>query len=97
MRDFNDEGLKEKEILLEGIVKEVMRGFPRSTYRLEIKHQYRNMKRVIDRHPQVVDNAMEAIRRAGLKPVKASVRGGTDGPAPTFSPASTPFIRVWNG
>src|SRR4051795_9288928 len=79
VRDFTDAGLKEKEALLEGIVKEVMKDFPRSTYRLEIKQQYRNMKRVIDRHPQVVDNAMEAIRRAGLKPLKASVRGGTDG------------------
>src|SRR5713101_1773316 len=76
VRDFADQGLKEKEALLESIVKEVMKGFPRSTYRLEIKQQYRNMKRVIDRHPQVIDNAMEAIRRAGLEPVKASVRGG---------------------
>src|ERR1700692_4941111 len=40
VRDFNDEGLKEKEVLLEGIVKEVMKGFPRSTYRLGIKEQY---------------------------------------------------------
>src|SRR5258707_11636202 len=92
VRDFNDEGLKEKETLLEGILKEVMRGFPRSTYRLEIKQQYRNMKRVIDRHPQVVDNAMEAIRRAGLKPVKASVRGGTDGSRLSFMGLPCPNI-----
>ena len=45
-------GLKEKEALLEGIVNEVMKDFPRSTYRLEIKPQYRNMKEVIDRHPR---------------------------------------------
>src|SRR4030095_5997936 len=92
VRDFTDEGLKEKETLLEGIVKEVMKGFPRSTYRLEIKQQYRNMKRVIDRHPQVVDNAMEAIRRAGLKPVKASVRGGTDGSRLSFMGLPCPNI-----
>jgi tripeptide aminopeptidase len=66
VRDFTDEGLKEKEALLEGIVKDVMKDFPRSTYRMEIKQQYRNMKQVIDRHPEIVDNAMEAIRRAGL-------------------------------
>ena len=62
--------MKEKEALLEGIVKDVMKDFPRSTYRLEIKQQYRNMKQVIDRHPEIIDNAMEAIRRAGLKPVQ---------------------------
>src|SRR5258706_14869151 len=51
VRDFTDEGLKEKEALLEGIVRKVMRDYPRSTYRLEIKQQYRNIKQVIDRHP----------------------------------------------
>ena len=72
VRDFTDEGLKEKEALLESIVKDVMKGFPHSTYRLEIKPQYRNMKQVIDRHPEIIDNAMEAIRRTGLTPVKTS-------------------------
>src|ERR1700686_482910 len=54
VRDFTDEGLKEKEALLESIVKDVMKGFPHSTYRLEIKPQYRNMKQVIDRHPELI-------------------------------------------
>ena len=105
VRDFTDEGLKEKEALLEAIVQEVMKDYPRSTYRLEIKQQYRNMKQVIDRHPEIIDNAMEAIRRAGLKPVKTpsaaapTARGCRSWgcPAPTFSPASTPSIRGWNG
>ncbi len=57
VRDFTDEGLKEKEALLEGIVKDVMKDYPRSTYRIEIKQQYRNMKQVIDRHPEIVDYA----------------------------------------
>ena len=35
VRDFTDEGLHEKEALLESIVKDVMKDFPRSTYRME--------------------------------------------------------------
>ena len=92
VRDFTDEGLKEKEALLESIVKEVMKDYPRSTYRLEIKQQYRNMKQVIDRHPEIVDNAMEAIRRAGLTPVKTSIRGGTDGSRLSFMGLPCPNI-----
>ena len=92
VRDFTDEGLKEKEALLESIVKDVMKDFPRSTYRLEIKQQYRNMKQVIDRHPEIVDNAMEAIRRTGLKPVKTSIRGGTDGSRLSFMGLPCPNI-----
>ena len=84
VRDFTDEGLREKEALLEGIIKDVMKGFPHSTCRLEIKPQYRNMKQVIDRHPEIVEHAMEAIRRAGLTPVRSSIRGGTDGSRLSF-------------
>jgi len=92
VRDFTEAGLKEKEALLEKIVKEVMLDFPRSTYRLEIKQQYRNMKQVIDRHPEIVDNAIEAIRRAGLSPVRTSIRGGTDGSRLSFMGLPCPNI-----
>jgi tripeptide aminopeptidase len=92
VRDFTDQGLQEKEALLESTVKDVMKDFPRSSYRLEIKQQYRNMKQVIDRHPEIVDNAMEAVRRAGLKPVKTSIRGGTDGSRLSFMGLPCPNI-----
>jgi tripeptide aminopeptidase len=92
VRDFTDQGLQEKEALLESTVKDVMKDFARSSYRLEIKQQYRNMKQVIDRHPEIVDNAMEAVRRAGLKPVKTSIRGGTDGSRLSFMGLPCPNI-----
>lgn len=79
IRDFTTEGLKEKAALLEHIVKDVLKGFPHSSYTFTVKEQYRNMKLVLDQHPQVVDYALEAIRRAGVEPVRSSIRGGTDG------------------
>jgi tripeptide aminopeptidase len=92
VRDFTDDGLKRKEELLENITRDVMKDFPRSTYQFEVKQQYRNMKQVIDRHPQLVDNAVEAIRRAGLEPVKSSIRGGTDGSRLSFMGLPCPNI-----
>src|SRR4051794_17213115 len=92
VRDFTEEGLKEKEALLDRIVKDVMKQFPHSSWAIEIKQQYRNMKQVIDRHPQMIDNAVEAIRRAGLKPVKTSIRGGTDGSRLSFMGLPCPNI-----
>ncbi|QLF71428.1 peptidase T [Peteryoungia desertarenae] len=79
IRDFIDEGLAEMEKLVESIVKDVMTSYPGSTYRFTVKNQYRNMKQVLDRHPEVMDNLAEAVRRAGLTPVLHSIRGGTDG------------------
>ncbi len=92
VRDFTDEGLKEKEALLEGIVKDAMKAYPNSTYKLDVKHQYRNMKQVIDRHPEIVDYAIEAIERAGMKPVRSSIRGGTDGSRLSFMGLPCPNI-----
>jgi tripeptide aminopeptidase len=92
VRDFTEQGLKQKEALLESIVRDVMKDFPRSTYRIEVKPQYRNMKEVIDRHPEIVEYAVEAVHRAGLKPVKASIRGGTDGSRLSFMGLPCPNI-----
>ncbi|MHC2334319.1 peptidase T [Bradyrhizobium sp. USDA 4454] len=92
VRDFTEAGLKQKETLLEAIVKDVMKGYPRSTYRMEVKQQYRNMKEVIDRYPQIVAYAIEAIERAGLVPVKTSIRGGTDGSRLSFMGLPCPNI-----
>ncbi len=92
VRDFTDQGLRDKEALLENIVKQVMQDYPRSSYHLEIKPQYRNMKQVIDAHPEIIEHAMEAIRRAGLEPVKTSIRGGTDGSRLSFMGLPCPNI-----
>jgi tripeptide aminopeptidase len=69
-----------------------MAGYPRSTYKIEVKQQYRNMKQVIDRHPEMVDYAVEAILRAGLAPVKTAIRGGTDGSRLSFMGLPCPNI-----
>lgn len=92
VRDFTVPGLKEKEALLEDIVRGVMKDFPRSSYTFEVKEQYRNMKEVLDHHPQVVEYALEAIGRAGLQPVLSSIRGGTDGSRLSFMGLPCPNV-----
>jgi len=40
---------------------------------------------VLRRHPQVVENAIEALRRAGFEqPLRRAIRGGTDGSRLSF-------------
>lgn len=79
VRDFTDEGLTEHEQLLKGILDEVMADYPNSRAEFKVTEQYRNMKKVLDQHPQVAEFAAEAIRRAGMEPIRSSIRGGTDG------------------
>lgn len=92
IRDFDDAGLTAKEETLEAIVKDVMAGYPGSTYTFEVKQQYRNMKEVVDRHPDIVENAIEGIRRAGMEPKRGSIRGGTDGSRLSFMGLPCPNI-----
>jgi tripeptide aminopeptidase len=92
VRDFTVAGLKDKEALLERTVRDVMKDFPRSSYRIEVREQYRNMKEIVDQRPEIVEHAMEAIRRAGLKPERGSIRGGTDGSRLSFMGLPCPNI-----
>jgi tripeptide aminopeptidase len=84
IRDFVTAGLKEKEDVLLEIVKDVMKNYPAATFEFNVVEQYRNMKEVLDRHPQVVDFAKEAIKRSGLQLKMESIRGGTDGSRLSF-------------
>lgn len=92
LRDFRTEGLKEKAKLLETIIAEVMADYPGSSHTLNVIEQYRNMKEVLDHHPEIVENAIEAIRRAGMSPVRGSIRGGTDGARLSFMGLPCPNI-----
>jgi len=92
VRDFTEQGLREKEALLATITKEVLRDFPHSTCDIKFEQQYRNMKTVLDKYPRVTANALEAIRRAGLIPKRASIRGGTDGARLSFMGLPCPNI-----
>jgi len=92
IRDFKDELLKSHEDFLENTVKEVMKSYPNSTYEFKITEQYRNMKKVLDQHPQIIEYGIEAIKRAGLNPIKRSIRGGTDGSRLSFMGLPCPNI-----
>ncbi len=79
VRDFTLEGLKKHESELKAIMDSVMEEYPAAKGAFEVIEQYRNMKEVLDQHPQVAAYAVEAIRRAGITPHLSSIRGGTDG------------------
>jgi len=50
------------------------------------------MKEILDQHPEVEANAVEAMERLGIKPIKQAIRGGTDGARLSFMGLPTPNI-----
>jgi tripeptide aminopeptidase len=79
VRDFTLEGLEKHHQRLKELSKEVISKYPGATLEYIAHEQYRNMKEILDQHPQVTSYAEEAIKRAGLNVKKESIRGGTDG------------------
>lgn len=92
IRDFTDEGLRQHAHALEALVQAVLSRYPGSKYRVETKEQYRNMKRILDQHPEIMEIGMEAIRRTGVTPIRRSIRGGTDGSRLSFMGLPCPNI-----
>jgi tripeptide aminopeptidase len=79
VRDHDAAQLREHVALIRGLADEVRAREPRATVEVAEEEQYRNMGEVIDRHPEVIQAAEEAIRRLGVEPVHTIIRGGTDG------------------
>jgi tripeptide aminopeptidase len=92
IRDFNTPGLKDKEALIEKLAHETVAGYPKASVEIRIEESYRNMKEVLDDHPEVIENAREAIRQAGLEVRMQPIRGGTDGSRLSFMGLPTPNL-----
>jgi tripeptide aminopeptidase len=92
IRSFVDEDLKVYEEKLEALLKETMKAYPNSSYDFKVLEQYRNMKNVLDKHPEVAAHAIKAIERAGLEVKRGSIRGGTDGSKLSFMGLPCPNI-----
>lgn len=92
VRDFVTAGLKEKEALVERLATETVARYPGARVEFTVEESYRNMREVLDRHPEIADNAREAIRRAGLEPHSRPIRGGTDGSRLSFMGLPTPNL-----
>lgn len=92
IRDFETSKLAQHETLLEDILKEVMASHPGSSYTLQVKEQYRNMREILDLHPEVVQHAAAAIMQSGIEPISLPVRGGTDGSRLSFMGLPCPNI-----
>lgn len=92
IRAFDTPTLHSQEKELEEIVKKVIAGYNKCSYTFTITEQYRNFREVLDANPQVIEYALEAVKRSGIEPVLSSIRGGTDGSRLSFMGLPCPNI-----
>jgi tripeptide aminopeptidase len=92
IRDFTSEGIDAKTQILKDQAALIMLRHPGASVEIKETGGYRNMKEVLDKKPQVMDLAKEAIRRAGMEPQVKPIRGGTDGARLSFMGLPTPNL-----
>lgn len=92
IRDFIDSKLEEFENKVEDLCKQAVANFPGSSYEFKVIKQYRNMKNILDKYPEVENHALESLKRLGIKPIQSAIRGGTDGSRLSFMGLPTPNL-----
>lgn len=92
IRDFQTSKLKEYEDFLKGLAEKAVSKFPGARLEFEVFEQYRNMREVLDKHAEVANNGLEAMKRLGIVPIQNPIRGGTDGSRLSFMGLPTPNI-----
>ena len=95
IRDFDVEQLPVKAALIRKHAEAAIAAWPGSKVEVEIKEYYRNMKYDLAKEPRAMDYALEGIKRAGMKPHRGSIRGGTDGAS--LSARGLPTPKIFTG
>jgi tripeptide aminopeptidase len=92
IRDFETDRLRDRERGLDALARATIADHPGATVRIDIEESYRNMREVLERHPDVADYARQAIERVGLAVRPKPIRGGTDGARLSFMGLPTPNL-----
>jgi len=92
LRDFDGSSNRRRVELLERLRDAFEIRYPCLGIELTVTEQYRNMREVLDLHPDIVALAEQAMTMAGVEPVRKYIRGGTDGARLCFMGLPTPNL-----
>ena len=92
IRDHDAEKFEKKKAWMYDIVGMLNNKYGQGTLTLTLKDQYYNMRKMVEPHPQVIDNALAAMRDADVEPIVRPIRGGTDGARLSFMGLPCPNI-----
>ena len=91
IRDHDRDKFEEKKALMTAVVKYLNQKYGK-VVKLELKHQYYNMRQEVEPHFFIVEKAIIAMEMAGVKPKVQPIRGGTDGANLSFMGLPCPNI-----
>ena len=92
LRDHDRAKLEERKAVIQEVAESLEKLYPGIKIDVTLHDDYRNMKEVLDVHPEAVEKATAAFKSLGIKPVYPPIRGGTDGATFSFKGCPTPNL-----
>lgn len=92
IRDHDMDLYEQKKAFMEKCVAFINEKYGDGTATVEIKHQYYNMRKVVEPHYHIVEIARKAMEMEGIVPDVKPIRGGTDGANLSFMGLPCPNI-----
>ncbi|MDE7418086.1 MAG: peptidase T [Lachnospiraceae bacterium] len=92
IRDHNKTKFEERKAIFAKTAEELNQKYGKGTFQVEISDSYSNMREMIEKKMYIVDNAVSAMKQAGVEPEISAIRGGTDGARLSFDGLLCPNI-----
>ena len=94
IRDHSDEIFEKRKAFVKEAADYLNRKYGENTFDLTVNDSYRNMRVIIDKHPETVQRAKRAMLACGVTPEITAIRGGTDGARLSFEGLPCPNLST---
>lgn len=94
IRDHDMKKFTDRKIFVRNLTNYLNTVYGEGTFVCEIKDSYFNMKEKITPHMHIIDNAVNAMKAAGVEPMILPIRGGTDGARLSFEGLPCPNLST---
>ena len=94
LRDHDAVKLEQKKETVRTACEALNRRYGEGTVSAEIRDSYRNMREIVEQHPDVIERAKKAFRANGVEPAVQPIRGGTDGARLSFMGLPCPNLST---
>lgn len=92
IRDHDLALYEKRKAIIQDCVDFINAKYGEGTASVEVKHQYYNMRKMVEPHYEIVEKAVRAMEMEGVKPKIQPIRGGTDGANLSFMGLPCPNI-----
>ena len=94
LRDHDRAKLEAKKAFMNTACEVLNRRYGEGTVTVQLKDSYRNMKEIVQQHPEILERAEKAFRENGVEPIVQPIRGGTDGAQLSFRGLPCPNLST---